>query len=104
MGFSFNAGGLVNLASSEYFLPRKPKEGNQQTPSRINARIGAIELTLLQQLGEKHLPDIGSILPPRVTGGEINLAWVKVEQVLRDYAQYHLGGAIRSAALIQEGS
>ena len=101
VGFSFNAGGIVNLSSSEFRPQLVKKDGNQQTPPRIHTRLGAIELTLLQQLAGKNLPPMSSILPPRVAAGEIQLAWMKVERVLRDYAQYHLGRAIRSAALIE---
>ena len=78
IGFSFHAGGLV---------ARSSKEG------KIDARLGAVELALLQQLGGKSLPQ-----PQRE---DINGAWVKIERVLRDYAQYQLGHPIRSAALIK---
>jgi DNA repair protein RecO (recombination protein O) len=30
----------------------------------------------------------------------VDQVWVKVERILRDYAQYHFGRSIRSAALV----
>ena len=78
IGFSFHGGGVV--------ARELMKEG------KINARLGAVELALLQQLGEKSLPQ-----PQRE---DINGAWIKVERVLRYYAQYQIGHPIRSAALI----
>ncbi|NES73134.1 MAG: DNA repair protein RecO, partial [Okeania sp. SIO2D1] len=76
VGFSIEAGGIINLASGQQLL--------------VNSKLDAEELLLLQQLPT-----------PRLSSQIINSsAWAKIERVLRDYAQYHCGRAIRSAALV----
>lgn len=57
----------------------------------ISARLNSIELAMLQQLSQ---PEIMQISSTR------NENWLSVEQILRQYAQYHLGRPIRSATLI----
>jgi DNA repair protein RecO (recombination protein O) len=61
-----------------------------------------LELTLLQKLAEAQLPQLSTLLPEGglFTVDSLDTAWVKVERVLRDYAQYHFGRAIRSATLV----
>ncbi|KYC42885.1 DNA repair protein RecO [Scytonema hofmannii PCC 7110] len=56
----------------------------------ISSRLDATELSILQQLSQPEImQDIAK-----------NYGWFSVEQILRQYAQYHLGRPIRSAALI----
>ena len=73
-------------------------------PPRLNTKLDAIELMLLQQLAAAELPQFPGFLPEQLTNllpqKSVNAVWVKVERVLRDYAQYHFGRAIRSAALV----
>jgi len=57
----------------------------------ISCRLSATEFALLQQLSQ---PEIMQIDAVRDNG------WLSVEQILRQYAQYHLGHSIRSATLI----
>ena len=96
-GFSFEAGGIIGL-SVDSGKPHRVAESDRNplfsTP--INTKIGAIELTLLQKLGSQVLP------PSSQTPSNLSLdaAWVKVERILRDYAQYHFGRNLRSAALV----
>jgi DNA repair protein RecO (recombination protein O) len=54
-------------------------------------RLNSIELNMLQQLSQ---PEIMQISTTR------DESWLSVEQILRQYAQYHLGRPIRSATLI----
>ncbi|ARV60014.1 DNA repair protein RecO [Nostocales cyanobacterium HT-58-2] len=56
----------------------------------ISSRLNAKELAILQHLSR---PDIMQNLTR-------NDDWLSVEQILRQYAQYHFGRPIRSAALI----
>ena len=67
---------------------------------KINKRITALELTLLQQLGKKSLPQLGDILPTDKSKFSLEAAWVRVELLLREYTQYHLGRVFRAAALV----
>lgn len=121
VGFSVDAGGTVSLAAKAMegerlqrsVLVRKVEPqalGDDSMdvpttpPPRVNMKLDAIELTLLQQLAAADLPQLTAILPESLTNllhpASINEAWVKVERVLREYVQYHYGRAIRSAALV----
>ena len=96
-GFSFEAGGIISLSVN----PGKPHRvaENDRNPlfsTPINTKIGAMELTLLQKLGAQVLPPSS----PTPSNLSLDAAWVRVERVLRDYAQYHFGRNLRSAALV----
>ena len=56
----------------------------------LSSRLNATELAMLQQLSQPEIMPIDAA----------NDGWSSVEQILRLYAQYHLGRPIRSAALI----
>ncbi|MBW4477108.1 MAG: DNA repair protein RecO [Tolypothrix brevis GSE-NOS-MK-07-07A] len=56
----------------------------------LSCRLNATELAMLQQLSQPEIMPIDAA----------NDGWSSVEQILRLYAQYHLGRPIRSAALI----
>ncbi|MBW4450989.1 MAG: DNA repair protein RecO [Spirirestis rafaelensis WJT71-NPBG6] len=120
VGFSVSAGGTVSLQA----LERLRKEGDkgrggewerggegenerQRTPSSptspayqtivhrqeipvLSSRLNATQLAMLQQLSQPEIMPIDAA----------NDGWLSVEQILRLYAQYHLGRPIRSAALI----
>ncbi len=114
VGFSITAGGTVcleaweNLRSpgkkqapllpSPHLAPiaSSPKSGYQTVAHRqeipvISSRLNATELAMFQQLSQ---PEIMQVNPAKDYG------WLSVEQILRQYAQYHLGRPIRSASLI----
>ncbi|MCP6762930.1 MAG: DNA repair protein RecO [Fischerella sp. CENA71] len=61
----------------------------QEIPT-LSKRLDAEELTILQQLSQSEI---------MLNAAEKN-SWLSVEQILRQYAQYHFGRPIRSAALI----
>lgn len=92
VGFSFEAGGIINLekisAAPSLFLPP------------INSKLGAIELTFMQSLGGQNLPRIPQILPSGCQNSPLTMAWIRIENLLRNYAQYHLGKTFRAAKLI----
>ncbi len=103
VGFSFDAGGLIDLsgqASLAEAVKITPGEFNQPSPFRVNNKLGALELTLLQHLGSQSLPQPTEILPQEFLSPSLEQAWVRVEHLLRDYAQYHFGYSFRSAALV----
>lgn len=114
VGFSIAAGGIVGLATWEELRKEKQRERqinasgkppttptspsstyqtvvHQQELPVISQRLNARELYLLQQLSQ---PEIMHINAAKDDG------WLSVEQILRQYAQYHLGRQIRSATLI----
>ncbi|WP_017653608.1 DNA repair protein RecO [Fortiea contorta] len=110
VGFSIPAGGTICLEAWEN-LRRERQKGRQinspispsaSSPSYqtvvhqqeipvISTRLSAMELAILQHLS-----------PPEIMS--VNAAnhenWLSVEQILRQYTQYHLGRPIRSATLI----
>ena len=95
-GFSFEAGGIIGLSVNSSQPHRVADNTNSLFSTPINTKIGAMELTLLQKLGSQILPS-SSQIPSNLS---LDAAWVRVERVLRDYAQYHFGRNLRSAALV----
>ena len=120
VGFSVDAGGAVSLADNNFVAQSLPRpvvvrggtiaqatasdasDVQIPPPPRLNTKLTALELTLLQKLAEAQLPQLNTLLPQGglFTVDSMDTAWVKVERVLRDYAQYHFGRAIRSATLV----
>lgn len=75
--------------------PNPPKPGYQTVIHRqdipvISSRLSATELIMLQHLSQPEIMQIDAA----------DYGWLSVEQILRQYAQYHLGRPIRSATLI----
>jgi DNA repair protein RecO (recombination protein O) len=122
VGFSVDAGGAVILGLNSLATERsnrpllaggmdsQPSDSNLMhvatiPPPRLNTKLDAIELTLLQQLAAAELPQWEAVLsqsPERLLAqNSLNLVWVKVERVLREYTQYHFGRSIRSATLVE---
>ncbi len=65
----------------------------------LDTRLNATQLALLQQLAGANLPQINthSSNQPLL---DTDTGWLSIEQILRQYVQYHFGRPIRSAALI----
>ncbi|CEJ48345.1 DNA repair protein RecO [Umezakia ovalisporum] len=107
VGFSVTAGGTVCLQAWENLGKDRvkplltpstyhPNLGYQTVVHRqdipvISCRLDATQLGMLQQLSQ---PDMIRMDATK------NNNWLSVEQILRQYAQYHLGRPIRSATLI----
>ena len=108
VGFSFEAGGAIDLSTGELHseatvttpFSEETELLSKQTLPRLNTQLDAVELTLLQKLGGKSLPQQPLVLPVPVSNSSQATAWVKVERTLRDYAQYHFARPIRSALLV----
>ncbi len=122
VGFSVSAGGTVSLQALERLRKEGEREAWRQggrgqgefvslSPSSspnaptspayqtivhrqeipvLSSRLNATQLAMLQQLSQPEIMPIDAA----------NDGWSSVEQILRLYAQYHLGRPIRSAALI----
>ena len=71
---------------------------HRQAKPALSARLNATELAFLQQLAGASLPQLGTALPNQQSA--FDPSWLSVEQILRQYVQYHFGRPIRSAALI----
>jgi len=119
VGFSIDAGGIISLSDwRKLQTPSPPQKsisvasksptvaesGNlytietvPQPKLKINTKLTAPQLAILQHLGQPQLLDqLVSSLSPSISA----LDWMTVERILRQYAEYHLGYAIRSASLI----
>jgi DNA repair protein RecO (recombination protein O) len=100
VGFRIDAGGAI--APMEESQPHLAKETGgddriDRSPSLPLIYLNATELTLLQQLTLPELP----LLPETLQRSPmIDRAWVAIERILRQYAQYHFGRSIRSATLM----
>ena len=66
----------------------------------INQRLKATELTLLQHLNKSSLPHPGKIFPATILDRNFTVPWLKVEHLLRNYAEYQLGRSFRSVTII----
>jgi DNA repair protein RecO (recombination protein O) len=95
VGFSFTAGGLLDLPALS--TPENNTTLTSPLP-KVNLKLTAVELALLQKLTQKDLNDLS-------IGSEIVKdpfqAWLGVERSLREYVQYHLNRPIRSAMLVE---
>ncbi|MBW4622150.1 MAG: DNA repair protein RecO [Cyanosarcina radialis HA8281-LM2] len=119
VGFSIESGGIVNLApegerargregerareeGSSYQLP--VTNASTEAPLKINFKLKGVELALFQQLAGRDLDRLETLLPSEI--GEpyqallVDRAWLAIEKILRQYTQYQLGRAIRSASLV----
>jgi DNA repair protein RecO (recombination protein O) len=67
-----------------------------------------LELWLFQQLSSQDLASLTTLDSLAGATGDrsppsLQQAWVKIERILRQYIQHHLGKSIRSAALLLVG-
>lgn len=92
MVFSLEQGGLVYLPDYPVAPPSRPIPTSR--------RVNAIEVTLLQHLSRATLPVVPEILPPRICPRFRVGYWVHLEQLLRDYAQFHLGQTFRAPKVL----
>ncbi len=84
IGFSFEAGGIINHGTN---FP-------------INVTLTGLELSLMQHLGAQTLLETAAIWPPKLDPLSLEFAWVNIEHNLRNYASYHLGRSFKSSILI----
>lgn len=66
----------------------------------LDTRLNATQLALLQQLAGANLSQINTHLLDQPLSLDTDTGWLSIEQILRQYVQYHFGRPIRSAALI----
>lgn len=104
--FSIEAGGAIDPQGEPMHHPTpsshivRESTGEYRTtrsPSLPRIYLNATELTLLQQLS---LPKLPALPEPLAHSARIEQAWVSIERILRNYAQYHFGRSIRSATLM----
>ncbi|MGM3309065.1 DNA repair protein RecO [Anabaena sp. WFMT] len=114
VGFSVPTGGIISLEAWKSLRSEREKGkredgekgkrsfSNPQTPGyetvvhqqdipTISNRLNAKELFMLQYLSQTEIMQIEAAS---------DYGWLSIEQILRQYTQYHLGRPIRSATLI----
>lgn len=110
VGFSIPAGGTVSLlawdrskaenravamqnaiaASNQVAEATSYYQVHPRSLPQITTHFNATELTLLQQLAAAEISSVE----------QSDRSWLAIEQILRQYVQYHIDRPIRSAALI----
>jgi DNA repair protein RecO (recombination protein O) len=91
IGFSFEAGGAVNLAPDT-------SANSDKLEFNLNYRLNPLEFSILQNLGYKSIVETLDNIPQG--NFDFDRAWLKIERLLRDYIQYQLGSKIRSSSLV----
>lgn len=84
VGFSFENGGVLKISTDE--------QTRSKDLNAFEAKLGAEELGILQTLKDSELPQKGF-------KAEYN-SWCKLEQILREYAEYHFNYSFRSSTLV----
>ncbi|MEO1210201.1 MAG: DNA repair protein RecO [Cyanobacteria bacterium J06638_20] len=107
------SGGIVSLNQSSPSKVDKPlkkdrytvrdgghtsRYGRSQTPKAT--LITALELTLLQQLGQQELISSQPAIGLTADSEKTTLLWQRIERLLRQYAEHHFDRPIRSATLM----
>ncbi|MGB5710796.1 MAG: DNA repair protein RecO [Waterburya sp.] len=105
VGFSFEAGGIIDLKALQPAPQNKQPELDEEENynirlPRIYQRINGMELAILQQLGNHNLPSPKLFTAQERSNFDLEVAWIRIEKVLREYIQYHIGKTIRSANLV----
>lgn len=85
VGFSFEAGGLIN---------------HKLSSESINFNVNALELALLQSLSSKTVFAIPETMPYPLE--DIEKAWIRVTKILKDYIEFYLGHALKSAQIMTD--
>ncbi|KGF72690.1 hypothetical protein DO97_06625 [Neosynechococcus sphagnicola sy1] len=98
IGFSAVIGGTVSLTALARWAQEAKVTISQQRPTPVQTRLNALELSLLQQLPQIELPP--GLGEQEVDPSQLQASWGAVENLLRQYAQYHFDRPIRSAAIV----
>ena len=107
VGFSFEGGGIIDLTVVQAAQPQKKIDESDDALAHYNSRlpkidyrINSLELSLLQQLNHHQLTPAAKFTTEQLNNFDFNTAWIRVERILREYIQYHIGRTIRSANLV----
>lgn len=105
IGFSFEGGGIIDLGGLQQAQQQKNLELDKEETynvrlPKIDYRLNALELSLLQQLIQRNLPSTELFTAQTIDNFNLEVGWIRIEKVLREYIQYHIGKTIRSANLV----
>jgi DNA repair protein RecO (recombination protein O) len=89
------------LDSSQFTrVAERPVRIYSAKPIQRPIQLGAVQVSLMQQLAESDLPRLDPDWLPQ--GMTTDMAWRSIERLLRGCAHYHFDRPIRSAALIDQ--
>lgn len=104
VGFSFEGGGIVDLKVFQVQQAQPSELDEEETYNvrlpKIDRRLNAMELAILQQLGNHDLPSADLFTTELINNFDLAVAWIRIEKILREYIQYQIGKIIRSANLV----
>ncbi|MGF1589122.1 MAG: DNA repair protein RecO [Pleurocapsa sp.] len=104
VGFSFEGGGIVDLDAIQAVQHHQPELDDEENHNvrlpKIDRRIKGVELAILQQLNNPSLPPPKLLTTKTIEQVNLEIAWIEIENILREYIQYHIGKTIRSANLV----
>ncbi|MEM7756714.1 MAG: DNA repair protein RecO [Cyanobacteria bacterium P01_A01_bin.40] len=104
VGFSFEGGGIVDLKVFQVQQAQPSELDEEETYNvrlpKIDRRLNAMELAILQQLGNYDLPSADLFTTELINNFDLAVAWIRIEKILREYIQYQIGKTIRSANLV----
>ena len=104
VGFSFEGGGIVSLEAIENPQQTRQPEDEEELYNlrlpKIERRLNAWELAIVQHLSSRDLPAVASFSSNKPADFDSETAWMRIEKILREYIQYHIGKTIRSASLV----
>lgn len=105
VGFSFEGGGIISIKALQLDEHHhNPELDEMETYNvrlpKIDYRLNGMELALLQQLANQDLPSTELFTVQATSNFDSAVAWIRIEKVLREYIQYHIGKTIRSAKLV----
>lgn len=84
VGFTIQGTGIISLAT---FQQRKPHN------ITIYQRLNAVELNLLQHLGERSIP-------PSLLDHQYLMAWIKIEKIIRYYTHSQMNQTFSSSSFL----
>ena len=101
IGFSFEGGGIIDLEAVTT-IQKQPELDEEENYNlrmpKINYRINGVELAILQQLNHRQFST--ELFATKNDRFNLETAWIRIERILREYIQYHIGRTIRSANLV----
>ncbi len=101
VGFSINGGGVVALSTQNNSAVTSDNDSNEP-PTKIDYRLTAAELTILQLLDRASLPTTELANLAATANIILEDAWIRIEKILREYIQYQIGKTISSATLVDK--
>ena len=88
IGFCFQGGGIIrNCFASN---------------NKIDRHINALELAILQSLGNANILPMSEITSLEFHQLFIEKSWIRVERILKDYVEFYLGRVLKSAEIITD--